>query len=81
MGGGRQRPAVVVDDRTGPDGNIAPIDTTAQLVDHPKTLSILWREWMLGLDETNQQLISLHKKGTTTKTRTNTSKESRFGYC
>ena len=44
-GGGRQRPAaaVVVDDVTGPDGNIAPIDTTAQLVDHPKTLSILWK--------------------------------------
>ena len=49
VGGGRQRPAVVVDDRTGPDGNIAPIDTTAQLVDHPKTLSILWREWMFGI--------------------------------
>ena len=49
MGGGRQRPAVVVDDRTGPDGNIAPIDTTAQLVDHPKNLSILWREWMFGI--------------------------------
>ena len=51
VGGGRQRPAaaVVVDDVTGPDGNIAPIDTTAQLVDHPKTLSILWKEWMVGI--------------------------------
>ena len=51
VGGGRQRPAAaaVVDDRTGPDGNIAPVDTTAQLVDHPKTLSILWREWMFGI--------------------------------
>ena len=52
VGGGRQRPAAaVVDDTTGPDGNIAPIDTTctAQLVDHPKTLSILWREWMFGI--------------------------------
>ena len=50
VGGGRQHPAVVVDDTTGPDGNIAPpIDTTAQLVDHPKTLSILWREWMFGI--------------------------------
>ena len=31
VGGGRQRPAAaaVVDDTTGPDGNIAPIDTTA----------------------------------------------------
>ena len=50
-GGGRQRPAAgaVVDDRTGPDGNIVPVDTTAQLVDHPKTLSILWREWMFGI--------------------------------
>jgi len=52
VGGGRQGPAAaaaVVDGRTGPDGNIAPIDTTAQLVDHPKTLSILWREWMFGI--------------------------------
>ena len=53
VGGGRQRPAAaaaVVVDTTGPDGNIAPpIDTTAQLVDHPKTLSILWREWMFGI--------------------------------
>ena len=51
-GGGRQRPAAaaaVVDGRTGPDGNIVPVDTTAQLVDHPKTLSILWREWMFGI--------------------------------
>ena len=49
VGVGRQRLAVV-DDRTGPDGNIAPpIDTSAQLVDHPKTLSILWREWMFGI--------------------------------
>ena len=57
VGGGRQRPAVVVDDRTGPDGNIAPIDTTAQLVDHPKTLSILWREWMFGIGR-NKPAIS-----------------------
>ena len=49
VGGGRQRPAAVVGDVTGPDGNIAPIDTTAQLVDHPKTLSILWKEWMVGI--------------------------------
>ena len=39
VGGGR--PASVVEDRTGPDGNIVPVDTTVQLVDHPKTLSIL----------------------------------------
>ena len=53
VGGGRQRPAAaaVVDDRTGPDGNIAPVDTTAQLVDHQKTLSILWREWMFGIGQ------------------------------
>ena len=49
VGGGRQHPAVVVDDTTGPDGNIVPVDTTAQLVDHPKTLSILWKEWMFGI--------------------------------
>ena len=51
VGGGRQRPAAaaVVDDTTGPDGNIVPVDTTAQLVDHPKTLSILWKEWMFGI--------------------------------
>ena len=49
VGGGRQRPAAAVVDTTGPDGNIAPIDTTAQLVDHPKTLSILWKEWMFGI--------------------------------
>ena len=49
VGGGRQHPAVVVDDTTGPDGNIVPVDTTAQLVDHPKSLSILWREWMFGI--------------------------------
>ena len=50
-GVGRQRPAAaaVVDDTTGPDRNIVPVDTTAQLVDHPKTLSILWREWMFGI--------------------------------
>ena len=49
VGGGRQHPAVVVDDTTGPDGNIVPVDTTAQLVDHPKSLSILWKEWMFGI--------------------------------
>ena len=51
VGGGRQSAAAAaVVDTTGPDGNIAPpIDTTAQLVDHPKTLSILWREWMFGI--------------------------------
>ena len=48
---GRQRQsAAAAVDTTGPDGNIAPpIDTSAQLVDHPKTLSILWREWMFGI--------------------------------
>ena len=51
VGGGRQRPAVIVDDDcTGPDGNIVRVDTTAQLVDHPKTLSILWKkELMFGI--------------------------------
>ena len=51
VGGGRQSAAAAaVVDTTGPDGNIAPpIDTTAQLVDHPKSLSILWREWMFGI--------------------------------
>ena len=49
VGGGRQRPAVVADDRTGPDGNIVRVDNTAQLSDKPKTLSILWREYMFGV--------------------------------
>ena len=40
-----QRPAAAVD-TTGPEGNIAPIDTTAKLVEHPKTLSILWKEYV-----------------------------------
>ena len=35
--------AAVVDDSTGPDDNIAPIDTTAKLVEHPKTLYSLER--------------------------------------
>ena len=47
--GERQRPAVVVDDRTGPDGNIVRVDNTAQLLNKPKTLSILWKEWMFGV--------------------------------
>ena len=47
--GERQRPAVVVDDRTGPDGNIVRVDNTAQLLNKPKTLSILWREYMFGV--------------------------------
>ena len=47
--GERQRPAVVVDDRTGPDGNIVCVDNTAQLLNKPKTLSILWREYMFGV--------------------------------
>ena len=48
-GGGRQRPAAVVDDRTGPDGNIVRVDNTAQLLNKPKSLSILWKEWMFGV--------------------------------
>ena len=47
--GERQRPAVVVDDRTGPDGNFVRVDNTAQLLNKPKTLSILWREYMFGV--------------------------------
>ena len=53
MVGQRQRPAAaattVVDDRTGPDGNIVRVDNTAKLLNHPKTLSILWREYMFGV--------------------------------
>ena len=50
VGGERQRPAaVVVDDHTGPDGNIVRVDNTAKLLNKPKTLSILWREYMFGV--------------------------------
>ena len=41
--------AAAVDDVTGPDGNIVRVDNTAKLLNHPKTLSILWREYMFGL--------------------------------
>ena len=83
VGGGRQRPAAAaVVDTTGPDGNIAPpIDTTAQLVDHPKTLSILWREWMFGIGRNKPAVNFTPQKGTTRITRTSTLKGNRFSYC
>ena len=48
MLGQRQCPAAAasIDDTTGPDSNIAPIDTTTKLVEQPKTLSILWKEYV-----------------------------------
>ena len=50
MLGQRQCPAAAaVGDDTGPDGNIVRLDNTAKLINHPKSLSILWREYMFGV--------------------------------
>ena len=49
--------AAAVDDSTGPDDNIAPIDTTAKLVEHPKTLSILWKKIMFGIERNKPEIL------------------------
>tara|TARA_B110001450_G_C17555263_1_gene454402 strand:- start:222 stop:593 length:372 start_codon:yes stop_codon:yes gene_type:complete len=53
----RSAAAAAVNNTTGPDGNIASIDTTAKLVEHPKTLSILWKEYMVDIGQNRPVIL------------------------